>query len=695
MNWSAALGRFLSPSSVAIVGASERSRISNTAVANLLGGPAELHLVNPGSPELYGRPTIPSLEDLDGPVDAVLSLVGAARVPEVVRQAARRGCGGVVVVASGFAEAGPEGRSLQEQIRTTAIDAGIALCGPNCTGFVNATTGVSLFTGTAVRNRPGRIAIVSQSGFLMRSAMVAARERNLGLSMALSCGNEAAVGLADYLHFLAEDPATGVICTIIEKVRDADRFFAAAEACRRAGKPLVALKLGRSPRAREIVRSHTGALTDDSWVYDIGLERAGAVGARDIDDLLDSASVLTQLPRSAWGPIRRAAVVSSSGGVAAVASDMVTDEGLALPSLDHLLDAVRRRVPGAPLANPLDLTGFALGDDTAVSELLDLFAGAEEVDVVVVCWWLGDDDEERAELLMGPARGVASARRCPIVLATVEHSRIGEWTSKHDGSELVFGRGLRATARALLAVDRYIALSDRLAPPEPVAVEPLPLPGRPVEGAAGPMLSFADCMRLLSNSGVPVAPWTTLEATDEVDQGLLASWGGDLVAKLADVPHRGAIDAVELGLAPRELPAVLSRLRSLAAIERVPETVALQRLEEGGTEVFVGIRSETDLGPILVIGIGGAEVESSRRIVGRLLPLDEGIVGDMLGELSAAHPRDIDLTSLDTAALRTLVLSTARLGQRARRWLESLDLNPVICRSDGVVAVDALFLLKS
>ncbi|WP_395106271.1 acetate--CoA ligase family protein [Actinomadura sp. SCN-SB] len=688
---SESLSRLLSPKSVAVVGASERRVMSNVAVGHLLDAPVTLHLVHPTAERIYGRPAVRDLSAIGEPVDAVLSLVSAERTVTVAEEAARLGCGGLVAVAGGFAEAGPDGGALQDRLVRAAGD-GLAVCGPNCTGFANLTDGVSLFTGTPVDVPAGGISIVSSSGYLMRSAMVAAGERGLGVRLAISAGNEAVTTLVDYLDHLVADPATTVIAVIAERIADPAGFFAAAARAREAGKPLAVLKLGRGARAREIVRSHTGALTGESWVYDVALRAAGILVARDIEDLLDGVALLARLPRRSWRPVERVAVLASSGGVAALACDTVADEGIEIPPLDGIGARIRKLVPGAEVVNPLDLTGFAMTDPDALAAILRAYHDCDEVDAVVVCWWLGPDDERRAAMLLDPARGIAAAGTKPVVMTTVENSRIGSWTAGgRDG--VVFGRGLKGTFRGLHGMHRHVTARRRDVPARTARI---PRPEGIIEGAAGPMLTFAESMRLLAAEGIPVAPWTVLERPGDWEAGRLPGVAGRLVVKLADVPHRTEYGAVRLGVEPDAVPAAAAELSALAAGHGLPRTIAVQVQVAGEGEAFIGCQGETDLGPVVVAGLGGTLVELNRTVAGRPIPVDDRDVEEMLDELG----RDTVFAGLrggrawNRPALAAAVLASARLMERAAGWAASIDLNPVVCGPGGCSAVDALVLVK-
>ena len=462
------LARLLNPSTVAVVGASEKLGMSNNAVLPMLdagspfrrGAGKDVLLVNPNRDSVYGVPTAPSLSAAGVPVDAVLSLVSAERSIDVVAEAAALGCGGVVVAAGGFAELGDAGRELEARLVDAARSplgheaGGMPIVGPNCSGFLNVPLGANLFTGGRIALHPGGVAVVSQSGFLLRSALAAGQQRQLGFGVAVSSGNEAVCELHDYVDVLAADPETRVICLVIEKIRSAGAFFAAVDRAHASGTAIVALKLGRTARSRDIMRSHTGAIADESWVYDLVLRELGVVTARDVDELLDQAQLLAQLPPERRRPVRGVAVMASSGGVAGVAADAAADEGVALPHLEAIEEWVHERVPGEGSVNPLDLTGFVMRDRELLLELFRGYAGADGVDALVLCWWAGEGDEAWSRTLLEPFAEVAEQAGIPLVVSPVEATAVGAWTHSLREQGVTFCRGLRSTYRALLAVDR-------------------------------------------------------------------------------------------------------------------------------------------------------------------------------------------------------------------------------------------------
>jgi acyl-CoA synthetase (NDP forming) len=660
--------------------------MSNNAILPMLEAGRSVHLVNPTRQELYGQPALPSLSALGAPVDAVLALVNAERSVAVVQEAAALGCGGVVIAAGGFSEMSDVGSSLQGRIQDIARESGLAVIGPNCSGFKNVPLGVNLFTGGRIDPPIGGVSIVSQSGFLMRSALAAALQRRLGIAIAVSSGNEAVCDLADYVEALIDDSSTSVVCLIIETIRRPACFFSAVARARQAGKPVLALKLGRSERARRIMQSHTGSIAGDSWVYELAFAEHGIVSACDVDDLFDCAQLLAQLPPDRHAPIGRIAIITTSGGVAALATDVADSEGLELPTLEELAPWVRERVPGETV-NPLDLTGFVMSQPDVMRELFDRYAGA--VDALVLAWWLGDGDEAWSTTLLDPFAAAAKEHAVPFVVSPVEATSLGPWVDVWRERGLIFTRGLRSLYRATAAMKTSASYRPAAATPDitPTGSAP-PLLSTP----AGPIVRFAEAMRLLSDAGLPVAPYRVLGEYDDPSEA--AHLGPHFVAKLADVPHRTECGAVMVDVPASGLSGAVDRLRRLAREQALPVEVAVQTMIPGFGEAFAGVQARSELGPLVLLGLGGVLVEISGRVSGRFLPLDRGAAEALVEEVAGADAFAGLRGSRPwpTAPLVEAVMALERLWRDNGAWLGSLDVNPLIVTEAGVVAVDALFV---
>ena len=371
------------PRSVMIVGASSKpGTLGHTTVVNVLEHSdfdGEVHLVNPKGGELFGKPLHASVAavPVQG-IDVALLLVPAESAVDTLRACAAKGVRYVIVFTGGFAELGEAGRTVEAEMLALAQRSGMRLYGPNCAGMTMLAPRLGLTFSTEFRNdgRTGklsRIGLVTQGGGLGRSLMQG-NERGVCFSRWFSTGNELDLDSADFINWLAHDPGTDLICTVMEGIRSGPRFIAAAAAARRAGKPLIALKIGRSDFGKKAAQSHTASLAGEDAVNDAVFSQYGVIRVEDLDELLDVASLISRVGARS---LHNICVYSSSGGAGVLSADKVGEAGLAMAVLaDETVAEMARHAPAyAALTNPVDLTTKALTDpDLARRCLAPLFA---------------------------------------------------------------------------------------------------------------------------------------------------------------------------------------------------------------------------------------------------------------------------------------------------------------------------------
>jgi acyl-CoA synthetase (NDP forming) len=697
----------LEPKTIAVVGANERL-LSELAVPEILRSAAEVSLVSRTHRALYGQETFPSLSAVGHPVDAVFVMTGAAQAAGIAREAAELGCGGIIVVGGGFSESGPDGVARQAELKSHARSAELAILGPNCLGFVNASRGIHCSLIGRMPARSGRVAVLSQSGYLLRAALNAGYERQIGFSHAVSSGNEADVTILDLINYSAEDDATDVICLIIEQIPSWRGLLEAVSRAHRAGKPVIAVKLGRTPLARQAIRSHTGAIASEGWVYEVAFRQAGILTAPDLDSLLDQAQLFAGLPRSRWRTAESVAIVANSGGTASLAADLCTEQGVSLPALDALAPWIRQQIGMQALANPLDLTGAALSDVTLLQAIFQQYGGQPEVDAVLFCSGLAAHDERRANPL-GAFAAAARSNSAIFIATCAEASALADWVpGKLEGTDVAYTRGVGSAVRAIQAMNAYLRRPGAAAhPPSPAH---LPSAARRRQRPAATVavtdtylcegsrfMRFGAGMELLRSVGIPAARYRLIGGDDAARPRIPRDFGERVVVKLANVPHRTELGAVQTNVPVARVRQEAQALRTLAARLGLDGQVACQPFLRGDAELFVGLKAHEEFGQVLVVGLGGVTVEQSACLTGRILPLTaeqrEELV-DEFGELSRlAAARGGVLWN--RAALIALVDSIEQLARAASGWLESLDINPLIMSADGVVAVDVACVVAS
>lgn len=690
--------RLLRPSSVAIVGASDKPGALGASVLSNLDRAAyrgAVHLINPRRAEIGGRPCLPSIEALPEGVDAAVLAIPRAAVLDSVRSLARRGVGAVVIFSAGFAESGAAGLAEQEEIARLARDAGMVVEGPNCLGFINFVDGVPLtFVELPVPRLAGRpgLGIVSQSGAMAAVLGTTLLSRDLGLSYAVSTGNEAASGVEDYVDHLVDDPDTRAIAMVVEQFRDPARFLAAAARARDAGKPIVLLHPGRSQAARDSAATHTGAMAGDFDLMRAKVEHAGVTLVRGLEELGDVAEILLRCPPFARGGT---AVVTESGAYKALMLDLAEESGLALPSLgDGDSPALRAAMPPfVPVTNPLDLTAQGLVEPDLYGRTIAALVGDDRIGCVVL--GIIQTDESTCRIKLPPITDAIRALRPskPVVFAGLD-----------DGAPVppAYVEGLRrlgvpyfpSCERVVKALSTLLAQRARAGRS---TVRPAPAAASLAElGGIVPEHRAKDALRPW---GVPFPEGrlaTTLAEAEAVADGL--GYPVVLKAQSAELSHKSDAGGVVVGLTDgRALAEGWRRLHEDVAAHRpglALDGVLVERMGARGLELIVGARNDPAWGAVVLVGFGGVQAEVLKDV--RLIPPDldeDAIVAEIASLRGAALLQGFrGAPSLDVRAAARIVAAVGRV-MTAEPRVREIDLNPVVVSPAGAVALDALMLL--
>ena len=326
------LDPLVKPRSVAIVGATDRVGPGRSVVESLgaIGFTGAIYPVNPKYQTVLNHVCYPSLTDLPEAPDVVVFSIRKPLLPEQVRLAVKRGARAAVIYDAGFAELGEDGARQQAEIAGLCREAGMPVCGPNCMGILNPTARVTTYKQTLMDTNglAGNVGFISQSGSVVIAIL--SDLRRYGISLSVSAGNEAVTRTVDYIEYLIDDPATKVIATFTETVREPERYVAALDRAAAVGKPVVVLKVGRTERTQRAITSHTGGLAGESRVFSEMLRAHRAIEVADLDEMTE---VLAVCQGERWPRGRGISVITGSGGLAEMILDNATAAGLDLPPL--------------------------------------------------------------------------------------------------------------------------------------------------------------------------------------------------------------------------------------------------------------------------------------------------------------------------------------------------------------------------
>ena len=696
--------KMLNPRSIAVVGATERMQYGGRflRVAMQAGDRVRVYPVNPRYDELLGLECYPSVRDLPEAPDAVGVIVPYHLVIPTLRDAAERGAGSGIVISAGFSERGVEDRrELQAKLGQVARETGVRISGPNCLGLANIKDDIWACSSSrleGVELRSGNIGLVCQSGasafgpFLSRAV-----GRGVGFSYIVSTGNEADLEAPDFARYLLDDDDTTVIAMFIEGFKDARKFVEVAKLAAERGKPIVAVKIGRSELGSRAARSHTAALTGEDAVYDAAFEQYGVTRVHDWDKLLEVA----QLLGGASKPSKRGiALVSHSGGVCSLTADNLGAAGLDLPPLsDSARDGINEILAGFGwAANPADITGHASRE--TVLPIMEYMITEPEVGSLVVASSASDDqarhvidardrhnDKLVAFLYTGNELGASTGlERLKDAGAPVFHSpenlafalsrfhAYHEW--RESRAEAGFGVASEITKDQLNAADTL---------------------------GAGVTMSEYDAKRLLREWDIPTAEERLAHTEDEAAESALAiGYPVALKVNSPDILHKTEAGALRLGIGDEsELRAAYREIMDNAAAY-VPDALLdgalVSEMISGGTEVIVGVNYDAQLGPVLLYGMGGVLVEVMRDVALRVCPVSRLDAEEMVAQVRGSQmlrgfrggPK------ADVAALVDTLVRVSEFAVHLEGKIAELDINPlaVMPEGEGVKALDALILTQ-
>jgi len=699
----ASLKPMLEPSAVAIVGASRDPGSIGHRILHALAGAGfagPIYPINPKATEIEGHACYPSLTAAPRGVDLAIIAVPKQLVLPVVDECAAAGVKSLVVITAGFAEAGGEGRVLQQQLLDKVRGYGLRMVGPNCMGLLNATAEVRLNASFSPIVPPsGRVAFSSQSGALGMAILALASERGVGLSTFVSVGNKADVSSNDLLQYWEADPHTSVILLYLESFGNPRRFARLARRIART-KPIVAVKAGRTRAGSRAAGSHTAALAASDTAVDALFHQSGVIRADTIDEMFDIASCLEAQPLPSG---RRVAIVTNAGGPGILAVDACEAAGLRVTPFSP---ATRERLAAflpaeASVGNPVDMVASAGPNE--YRRAIEVALTAEDTAALIVIY-TPVDATRAGDTLHAIRDGVAAGRHAgatskPILMCVMADGNrpqplMVDTADGHAGEHIPAYAFPENAARALAKVATYAEWRAKPAGLlwsfENVRVEEARAICRTALDARGEgWLSSDETHALLGAFGLPLAAGTMAHSADEA-AALALVLGFPVAAKLAarGLPHKTDAGVVRLNVASdqsvrRAFTDIMTRARKLVPDDQI-DGVLIQSMITGGVETMIGVTEDPLFGPLVAFGLGGIHVEILGDVRFRIAPLTDRDADELLREIRGVPllqgyrghpPADLD-------ALRELLLRVSRLAVEVPEIVE-LDLNPVMAMSPG------------
>jgi len=691
---------FFEPRGVAIIGASSSpDKLSYGILKNmtLYGFAGKIYPVNPKADEILGLKSYPDITQVPDPIDLAVVILPAPLIPDVLKACGERGVQVVTIISGGFKEVGQEGKELEEKIKGIAKEYNLRMIGPNCVGTMNLLTGLNT---TFIKGIPaaGGIGFISQSGAVCGGVVDHVVDQGIGFSHFLSLGNEADVDETDMIEYMGSDPDTRVIAAYIEGIQDGQKFLNVTRRVTRE-KPVVVLKAGRSDEGAKAVSSHTGSLAGSHAAYQAAFKQSGAIEVFSTTDLLNVSMALDWLKPSLG---RRVAIVTNSGGPAALASDSLSANGLSLASISpDIQEKLKEKLnPAAQTANPVDMLGGATEDDYA--HALDLVLKDEGVDMALailvpqalvnptrVAEAIVQTAKSTAKPVMACLMGDVSIREAHKVLHDHQVPMV-------DYPELI-GVMLGALVQRGLQEVKSAAVSEREINVNKEKAEQV------FKQNAGKKYWGESPTRVVLDAyGFPLVEGELVGTLGEAIKAA-EKLGYPLVMKTAsdDILHKSDAGVVAVGIkSEQEMEAayhnILTNAKAYDPNAHI-DGILMEKMAPKGEEVIIGLKRDSGFSPLLMFGMGGVFVELFKDVAFRVAPLTHDDAEAMVKETKAFNLLNgwrggplYDLEAIYDAILR--------LGKLAEDFpqIEEIEINPlrVFEKGKGALALDCRMILK-
>ena len=685
------LRELFAPEAVAVVGATDREGAVGRAILENLQADydGEIVPVNPNREAVLGLECYADVATAP-PVDLSVIVVPPPIVLDAIRESAEAGVENVVVITAGFSETGGEGATRERELKELAEAYDLNVVGPNSLGIMSTPVGMNATFGPE-NALEGSVSFMSQSGAFITAVLDWANEQGIGFRDVVSLGNKSVLDETDFVQEWGADPETDVVIGYLEGIDRGDQFVDVAREVS-DDTPIVVTKSGRTDAGAQAASSHTGAIAGSEAAYEAGLEQAGVLRARSVQELFDWARALSGLPTPDSNGV---AVVTNAGGPGVLTTDAVGDSTLDMASFtDETIDELAAAMPDeANVYNPIDVIGDA--DIERFETALDIALSDPNVgSAVVVSAPTAVLEYDRLAEVVIEQRGEHDK---PVVTSLMggSRSRAAEEVLREFGIPNYFD-----PARAVSGLDalaRYQAIRDRTTP-EPDEFDVDRERAREIletaEGRAGNRLGV-EAMELLEAYGIPTPTGEIVDDPRDA-QAVAESIDGDVVLKIVspDISHKSDIGGVRVGVSDDEVydayEDVVANARNYQPDASIIGVQVQEMLElEGSTETIIGMNRDPQFGPLLLFGLGGIFVEILEDTSLRVAPIDEAEAAEMVDEIQAA-PLLRGARGREPADVDAIVESLQRLSQLVTDFpsILELDVNPLVVGPEGVQAID-------
>jgi len=681
---------FLSPKSIAVIGASDkRGSVGRAITSNIINGfTGTVFPIRPTRDTVFYKKAFKSVLDVPEPIDLAVVITKNTIVPQVLEECGKKKIKGVIVITAGFKEVDEEGKKLEQKLKDIAKQYQLKIIGPNCLGVMNLDP-KTMMNATFLKITPksGEIALISQSGAICAALVEDASAQGIGFSAVVSMGNKADQNEIDVLEMLADHDQTKVIVMYLEDMGDGQRFLnICQDITRNKRKPVLVLKSGRSPEGAKAAMSHTGALMGSDEIYEALLKQSGAIRVDTMEELFDYATAFSKQPLPLNGDL---VIVSNAGGPAIISTDACSRDGIKMAKIEDIRQKIDAVIPPwGSSRNPVDIVGDA--DFNRFNDVLENVLSHKDVGTVItMCTPSATLDYNKlAEVIVKMSKKYKKTMLASL-MGLDEGIKNREIMADGDVPYYTYAEGAIRTLKAMLKFVDWINTPEGKITKFEVDKDKVKEIFDSVKKEGRTSLLEEEGLQILQIYGFPL-PKSTLAKTESDAVKTAKEIGYPVVMKIASpqIIHKSDAGGVKVGLSnDKEVENAFKEIVENAKKydkNAVIKGVLVVEMVKGGKEMIIGSKLEPGFGPVIMLGMGGIYVEIFKDVTFRLAPVTEREADDMISSIKTQKllkgvrgekPSDIKKLSDCIQRLSQLVTDF--------KEIKELDMNPVLVMEEG------------
>ncbi|GKS67037.1 acyl-CoA synthetase [Nitrosarchaeum sp.] len=680
---------FLSPKSIAIIGASDkRGSVGATITSNIMNGfKGIVYPVSPTRPTVFYKKAYKNVIDIPKPVDLAVIVINNLLVADVLEECGKKKVKGVIIITAGFKEVDEEGAKREQKLKDIAKKYKIQIIGPNCLGVMNLDPNTMMnSTFLKVTPKSGKIALVSQSGAICAALVEDASAQGIGFSAVISLGNKAAMSEVDVLKMLANHNQTKVIVMYLEDMGDGQEFLKVCKnITKKLKKPVLVLKSGRSPEGAKAAMSHTGALMGSDEIYDALLKQSGAIRVDTMEELFDYATAFSKQPL----PSKDLVIVSNAGGPAIISTDACSRLGIKMADIESIRPEINAVIPPwGSSRNPVDIVGDA--DFNRFNNVLDRVLAHPNVgSVISMCTPSGTLNYDK---LAGVIVAMSKKHKKTMLASLMgldEGITNREILAAGDIPYYTYAEGAIRTLAAMIRFSNWIKTSEGKIPKFKVDKLKAKKIFDKVKKEKRPNLLEEEGQEVLKAYGLPL-PKSALAKTEADAIKIAKQIGYPVVMKIASpqIIHKSDAGGVKVNLTndseiKEAFKTIITNAKKYNENAEI-KGVLIVEMVKGGKELIIGSKLESGFGPVIMLGMGGIYVEVLKDVTFKLAPVTDKEADDMIASIKTQKllqgvrgekPSDISKLSECIQRLSQLVTDF--------KEIKELDMNPVLVMEKG------------